>query len=218
MPESRRLPNRYRTTGANPDLDRPDLEADDYSGIADSFRAGIYGQIYSRIEEDIAAGPTVSNDDTFMGTSNIPKGYEAHADAFVGARNMDQVRTIKRNIDENLAVRARREARGFGSTLLSDIGSGIVDPANAVAPALRGAGFVMGAIKGAGLIGGAGAAQEVLRGNLDPTSTLEETAMGAGASFVLGGLIGGGVVLLVILIISLAYALRKAPHPYTMMM
>ena len=203
MAESRRLPNRYRTTGSNPDLDRPDLEADEYSGIADSFRTGIYGQIYSRIEEDIAAGPTVSNDDTFMGTSNIPKGYEAYADAFVGARNMNQVRTIKRNIDENLAVRARREARGFGSTLLSDIGSGIVDPANAVAPALRGAGFVMGAIKGAGLIGGSGAAQEILRGNLDPTSTLEETAMGAGASFVLGGLLGGGVGML------------KAPKPRT---
>ncbi len=124
----------------------------------------------------------------------IPEGYEQYATAFNGAINQDQVNQIRRNIDENLEIRERRDARGVGSTLGSDLIAGIVDPLTLVPGAkLVGVGARVGAVKGAITVGGLGAASEVVRVGADDTATVEEGVYGAVGSLALGGAVGAVV-------------------------
>lgn len=187
------LPNQYRPSRTNERL-QPTNE-DEYSGMADAYRLGWLGQLHDAFErgaETIRTGNP--NYDPF---DHIPEGYEAYAGAFANVRSDEGIALVRQQIDENLAVRARREARGFGSTLMSDIGAGILDPQMLIAPELRGLGLVGGAWRGGLVLGGTGATTELIRGSLDPTSTREETALGVGFSFLLGtgigGLVGGAL-------------------------
>jgi hypothetical protein len=122
-----------------------------------------------------------------------PKGYESFAPYFEGAGTADEINMRRYQIDQNIAARKRRDARGGWSTFGTDAVAGVLDPINLFAPELKGLGFVGGAVKGAATIGAAGAGAEAVRGTLDPTSSRAETVASMLSSVGLGGVLGGVV-------------------------
>lgn len=187
QPPRFRLPNapmRARTNVPLPDpRDQPSL-------FVDRVRLGWMGQVFDRGEE-VGANYFGREVPGFDPLDNIPDGYGMFAEEFERARNPDAVEQIRRNIDENMAIRRRSEEAGIGATLAADLAAGMIDPVNWIAPQLRGVGLVRGALKGGASIGAIGAGQEAVRTSLDATATWQEGAFGAVASVALGGVIGG---------------------------
>lgn len=176
------------------------IEATDpsaYSGLLDSYRDSYLGATGAFIESQLAGGRAPKDWDPL---DHIPDGYDEFVTSFVHATSPQQMDVIKRQIDERLALRLRRERRGFWSTFGSDMAAGIFDPTNLIAgPALKGAGLLGGTAKGALFVGGIGATQEAVVWATDPSMLPEEGQLrvvggalgGAGLGGLLGGLVGG---------------------------
>jgi len=183
------LPNRRRGSVTLEPV-APEQEEEEVGALADAYAFGVWGQIKDAVEVERQAWQTVDPD--FDIGKAIPEGYEAYADAFADALNQDMVDQIKQNIDENLAIRERRDQRGVANTVLNDVVAGVLDPLNVIPVGqLVGVGGRVGAARGVVTIGGLGAGTELVRGSLDDTATAEETAYGVAGSLILGGAMGG---------------------------
>lgn len=196
MPEFRwnlnSAPVRYQTLDENQNV--PMQPEQGFLGnLADAYGIGIWGQIKDAGEQ-VLARARGTNEANFDPLTRIPKGYEQYADSYAWAYNQAEIDTITSNIDENNAIRMRQSELGTGSNLMYGLISGIVDPMNFLpVPGLKGLGFVKGGIKGGLVIGSINAAQEIVRNDLDPTSTNTETAFNIGINYLLAGLISGGI-------------------------
>lgn len=163
-----------------------------FADLIDTYAIGIYGQMKDALEEGVAS-VSQPYDPNFDPLANVPKGYEQWAESYAMASNRAEIDTITRNIDENNAIRARQGNYSMGYNLLLGIAAGVVDPVNLVNPSLKGLGLLKGALKGGTIFGGINAGQELIRNELDPTSTNQETALNIGMGFLVSGLISGGI-------------------------
>jgi hypothetical protein len=161
--------------------------------LRDGYALGVYGQIKDEIDKIMARRNSVI-DPNYDPLDNIPKGYERYADAYTFAMNQAEADQITDNINENLAIRQRQSQLGFGTNLMVGLVTGIFDPVNLIpVPGLKGLGFVQGALKGGASIGSINAAQELVRNELDATSTNTETAINIGLGYLVAGAISGGI-------------------------
>lgn len=178
------------------DQNAPVEEAPDQSlmgMLRDGYALGVYGQIKDEIDKIMSRRNSVI-DPNYDPLDNIPKGYERYADAYTFAMNQAEADQITDNINENLAIRQRQSQLGFGTNLMVGLVTGIVDPVNLIpVPGLKGLGFVQGALKGGASIGSINAAQELVRNELDATSTNTETAINIGLGYLVAGAISGGI-------------------------
>lgn len=178
------------------DQNAPVEEAPDQSlmgMLRDGYALGVYGQIKDEIDKIMARRNSVI-DPNYDPLDNIPKGYERYADAYTFAMNQAEADQITDNINENLAIRQRQSQLGFGTNLMVGLVTGIFDPVNLIpVPGLKGLGFVQGALKGGASIGSINAAQELVRNELDATSTNTETAINIGLGYLVAGAISGGI-------------------------
>jgi hypothetical protein len=163
-----------------------------FDAVKNQMALGVYGQIKDLGERLYARGAGI--DATFDGLDNIPRGYEKYAREYAYARNAEEADVITRNIDENNAARNRLSEYDLSTNLLSGFVAGLVDPVNLIpVPGLAGIGFVKAALRGGAAIGAINTGQEVLRHELDPTSSSAETAVNIGAGILLGGLFSGAI-------------------------
>jgi hypothetical protein len=169
-----------------------DLDRGFFDNLSDTYATGWLGAVKDTVERayvDATTGQT-----GFDGLDNIPMGYEEYASAYSYASSPEEVAIITANIDETNAARQRLSQNSFMENLGYGLIAGIFDPINLIGgPALKGAGFLAGAIKGGASIGGVNAATEIFRNTADPTSTNQETAANIGFGFVVAGMIGGGI-------------------------
>jgi hypothetical protein len=188
MPQAKSfVPSRYNTLVSNI-VEEPEKERGFFGDLADSYALGVYGQIkdqFDRMDVDAEFDPS------FDPLNNIPLGYGQYAEDMRYARSQAELDVILQNIDENNEIRARQENYSFGYNLLIGAITGIVDPVNLINPSLKGASFLAGAAKGALVYGSLNAGQEVIRNELDPTSSNVETAFNIGAGYLLSGLATG---------------------------
>lgn len=181
------IQSKYSTLVSNV-VEQPEKERGFFGDLADNYALGVYGQIKDKFEQ---ANFDVERDPNFDPLDNIPLGYGRYAEDIRYARSEGERDLILQNIDENNEIRARQESYSFGYNLLLGAITGIVDPINLVNPSLKGASFLAGAAKGALVYGSLNAGQEVIRNELDPTSTNVETAFNIGAGYLLSGLVTG---------------------------
>ncbi len=188
MPQAKSfVPSTYSTLVSNV-VEEPEKERGFFGDLADSYALGVYGQIKDQFDR---ANVDAEFDPSFDPLNNIPFGYGRYAEDMRYARSQEELDVILQNIDENNEIRARQESYSFGYNLLLGAITGIVDPVNLVNPSLKGASFLAGAAKGALVYGSLNAGQEVIRNELDPTSTNVETAINIGAGYLLSGLATG---------------------------
>lgn len=185
-------PNKVFIPESNPQTapteDRAKQDADSRSAIADAYRLGWMGQYASVLEQ---ASQPVQNG--YEGAQHIPDGYEAYGDAFSRSQSPQQTALIKSQIDENQAIRQRQGARSGWVTFGADAFTGIFDPVNLFpVGGLEANLFRHGLVEGAVKFGLPGAAESVAASTMDPTSTPQEGAFGAGGALLLGGFMGGG--------------------------
>jgi len=157
--------------------------------LSDSYAIGFWGSIKDAGDR-LAARATMGAARDYDPLNNIPKGYEQFADDYALAFNQAEVDAITQNIDENNAIRGRRQELLAGG-LVYDLIAGVLDPVNLVGVSLKGLTFTQAATKGAVVYGGINAAQELTRNALDPTTTDTETAMNIGFGFVVAGMLSG---------------------------
>lgn len=187
-----RGPARFQLLDQNTQVDEPQDQS--LMGmLRDGYAIGVYGQIKDEIDKIMSRSSSVI-DPNYDPLDNIPKGYERYADAYTWAMNQAEADQITQNIDENLAIRQRQSQLGFGTNLMVGLVTGIFDPVNLIpVPGLKGLGFVQGALKGGASLGTINAAQELVRNELDPTSTNTETAINIGLGYLVAGAISGGI-------------------------
>jgi hypothetical protein len=190
--ENLRGPRDFRLLNQNVPVDVPP-EQSLMSMLRDGYALGVYGQIKDEIDKIMSRRNSVI-DPNYDPLDNIPKGYERYADAYTFAMNQAEADQITDNINENLAIRQRQSQLGFGTNLMVGLVTGIVDPVNLIpVPGLKGLGFVQGALRGGASIGSINAAQELVRNELDATSTNTETAINIGLGYLVAGAISGGI-------------------------
>lgn len=188
MPQAKSfVPSRYSTLVSNV-VEEPEKERGFFGDLADNYALGVYGQIKDQFDR---ANVDAEFDPSFDPLNNIPFGYGRYAEDMRYARSQEELDVIIQNIDENNEIRARQESYSFGYNLLLGAITGIVDPVNLINPSLKGASFLAGAAKGALVYGSLNAGQEIIRNELDPTSTNVETAINIGAGYLLSGLATG---------------------------
>jgi hypothetical protein len=190
MPQAKSfVPSTYSTLVSNV-VEEPEKERGFFGDLADSYALGVYGQIKDQFDR---ANVDAEFDPNFDPLDNVPFGYGQYAEDMRYARNQEELDVIIQNIDENNEIRARQENYSFGYNLLLGAITGIVDPVNLINPSLKGASFLAGAAKGAMVYGSLNAGQEIIRNELDPTSSNVETAFNIGAGYLLSGLVTGAV-------------------------
>jgi hypothetical protein len=190
MPQAKSfVPSTYSTLVSNV-VEEPEKERGFFGDLADKYALEVYGQIKDQFDR---ANVDATGDPNFDPLDNVPFGYGQYAEDMRYARNQEELDVIIQNIDENNEIRARQENYSFGYNLLLGAITGIVDPINLINPGLKGASFLVGAAKGAMVYGSLNAGQEIIRNELDPTSTNVETAFNIGAGYLLSGLVTGAV-------------------------
>jgi hypothetical protein len=163
-----------------------------FGNLSDTYATGWLGAVKDSVEQTFVRSNT--RQPGFDGLDNIPEGYENYASAYSWAESAEEVEQITFNIDETNAARDRLSKNSVMANLGYSLIAGVLDPINLIGgPALKGAGFIGGSLKGAAGIGSVNAGTEILRHQLDPTSTLEETTFNIGFGFLVSGLIGGGI-------------------------
>lgn len=181
------IPSRYTTLVSNT-VEEPVEERGFWGDLADTYALGMWGQVKDQIERNDARA---SFDPNFDPLDNIPQGYGRYAEDMRYARSQEELDIIIRNIDENNEIRARQQDYSFGYNLLLGTVAGVFDPVNLLGPSVKGASFFAGAAKGALVYGTLNAGQEIIRNELDPTSTTLETSINIGAGYLLSGLFTG---------------------------
>jgi len=188
MPQAKSfVPSRYSTLVSNT-VEKPEKERGFFGDLSDSYALGVYGQIKDQFDRGSVDVPI---DPNFDPLDNVPSGYGQYAEDMRYARSQEELDVIVQNIDENNEIRARQEDYSFGYNFLLGAITGIVDPINLINPSLKGASFLAGAAKGAMVYGSLNAGQEIIRNELDPTSSNVETAFNIGAGYLLSGLATG---------------------------
>lgn len=188
MPEAKSfIPSRYTTLVSNV-VQEPEKERGFFGDIADGYALDMYGQIKDQFDR---YDNYTERDPNFDPLDNIPLGYAQYAEDMRYARSKEELDAIIQNIDENNEIRRRQEGYSFGYNLLIGAITGILDPINLLNPSIKGATFLAGAAKGALVYGSLNAGQEIIRNELDPTSTNVETAFNIGAGYLLSGLVTG---------------------------
>jgi hypothetical protein len=171
---------------------------DEYSWwerIADSYEVDSYiGQSINAVEQLLARNANFRRGEQYDGLDNIPDGYQQYADAYAWSQNQSETDAITARIDSTKEARARLATLPTMDRLAAGLATGIVDPINLVGgPSFKGAGFLAGAGRGALAIGTVNAGTELLRHSIDPTSTVEETALNIGFGYALAGVVGGAI-------------------------
>jgi len=171
----------------------PMAEEDFWSNLADTYATGWMGATYNEMRRIYTAVDTPTTPG-FDGLDYVPEGYEQYADAYALAGSAIEVDGITSRINETNAARERLGNLSFGSQLGYGFLAGVFDPTNLIGgPLVKGAGFARGALMGGASIGTVNAMTEGVRHGLDPTSTIEETALNIGLGYGLAGLIGGAI-------------------------
>jgi hypothetical protein len=171
----------------------PMAEGDFWSNLADTYATGWMGATYNEMRRIYTAVDTPTTPG-FDGLDYVPEGYEQYADAYALAGSAIEVDGITSRINETNAARERLGNLSFGSQLGYGFLAGVFDPTNLIGgPLVKGAGFARGALMGGASIGTVNAMTEGVRHGLDPTSTIEETALNIGLGYGLAGLIGGAI-------------------------
>ena len=117
--------------------------------------------------------------------------YGLYATSLYGAKNAQHMAQLKANIDRSIQ---RREVLS-NSTMMTQLGAGLVDPINFVALPLGGPslGFLKSAVRvGVGTAAVEGTA-EAINLQLDPVKTLEEATINTASAALFGGVLGGAV-------------------------
>lgn len=117
--------------------------------------------------------------------------YGLYATSLYGAKNAQHMAQLKANIDRSIQ---RREVLS-NSTMMTQLGAGLVDPINIVALPLGGPtlGFVKSAVRvGVGTAAVEGTA-EAINLQLDPVKTLEEATINTASAALFGSALGGAV-------------------------
>ncbi len=119
------------------------------------------------------------------------KGYEAYTDEFIHTYHRAEADAMKARIDKNKQRRANVEANlGFGGLMLSEL----LNPVNVIPlPGVMGAGFAKGVLKGGAGFGATLTAEELLRQQVDPTATAEESWNNVLYGTLFGGVLSGAV-------------------------
>jgi hypothetical protein len=117
-------------------------------------------------------------------------GYEMYATHLVDARSPEHMASLKRGIDESLA---RRDVLSR-SSLLSQLGAGLLDPLNLIALPLGGP--TVGILRSTSRVAiGSALVQTGVEGALiqpfDAVQTAEESALNIGSALLFGGALGG---------------------------
>lgn len=189
---TRRPINYQQLEIAQPVTGEPPLERGFFGNLSDTYATGWLGAVKDSVEQTFVRNST--RQAGFDGLDNVPMGYEDYAGAYAWAESPEEVATITQNIDETNSARQRLSANSIAANLGYSLVAGIFDPINLIGgPALKGAGFVGGALKGGAVLGSVNAGTEIVRHSLDPTSTVEETAINIGFGFLVAGMIGGGI-------------------------
>ena len=189
---TRRPINYQQLEIAEPVTGEAPLDRSFFGNLSDTYATGWLGAVKDSVEQTFVRNST--RQVGFDGLDNVPMGYEDYAGAYAWAQSPEEVATITQNIDETNGARQRLSANSIAANLGYSLVAGIFDPINLIGgPALKGAGFVAGALKGGAVLGGINAGTEIVRHSLDPTSTVEETAINIGFGFLVAGMIGGGI-------------------------
>ena len=116
-------------------------------------------------------------------------GYEQYYHDFMSADSPAEARAIKQMIDTQTQRRIELDQNGaFWTRLMANV----LDPINLVPiPLARGMGFVKGFTRGGVSVGALMAPGEIMRGEIDPTTTPLETVVNIGAGTFFGGSLGG---------------------------
>lgn len=184
-----RLPTKVVGIGVNPVPKA--VDPNETSGLADAFGESWLGSYGDAL--DVERQGWHQADVDFDPRKHIPKGYEPYANAFMVAESADQIPVIKQNIDDQIARRARRDARGTTSTVLSDVGAAVLDPTNFLGLGELHAGgrVVSGIVRGAADNAAVAGLQEGMRQGTDPNARLEDSVDNVLVGTALGGVIGG---------------------------
>ena len=117
--------------------------------------------------------------------------YGLYATSLYGAKNAQHMAQLKANIDRSIQ---RREVLS-NSTMMTQLGAGLVDPINIVALPLGGP--TLGVVKSAVRVGVGTAAvegtAEAINLQLDPVKTLEEATINTASAALFGGALGGAI-------------------------
>lgn len=163
-----------------------------WGNLADTYADGFWGSVKDTVEQTVIRNQTRVVG--FDALDHIPAGYEEFAEDFMWAQSPEEVAAIAGNIDENRAIRGRLAQNSLGANLGYGLLAGVFDPVNLIAgPTLKGVGFLKGALKSGVAFGSINAGQELLRGQMNPLVTTEETVMNIGMGYAVAGLIGGGI-------------------------
>ena len=128
-------------------------------------------------------------DPTFNKWKGI-EGYEEYAEELIGADSQEEQDAIKEIIDRRKFQRITEDNANIG--IMDELMVETLNPINYIPiPAVRGLGFIRGAIAGAGLNVAQTALEEGARQWSDPTATWQESTSNLAFSAVLGGAIGG---------------------------
>ena len=118
-------------------------------------------------------------------------GYEMYATSLYGAKNELHMQQLKSFIDKGME---RRRVLS-NSTILTQLGAGLLDPINFIALPLGGPslGFARSALRvGAGTAAIEGTS-ELVNLQLDPVKTLEEATINTATAALFGGALGGAI-------------------------
>ena len=118
-------------------------------------------------------------------------GYEMYATSLYGAKNELHMQQLKSFIDSGME---RRRVLS-NSTILTQLGAGLLDPINFIALPLGGPtlGFARSALRvGAGTAAIEGTS-ELINLQLDPVKTLEEATVNTATAALFGGALGGAI-------------------------
>lgn len=149
------------------------------------------GQLISEARFNYIAGDTLAEPTEGYNAfrDSDLSGYEQHFEEFLSSESETDTESIKMLIDNNTKARLDLDRNNAGWTRF--LGN-MINPVNLIAlPVSGGLSVAGGAIRGASVVGGAVAIEEIVRHNIDPTSTTEETVMNIAGGVVIGGALGG---------------------------
>jgi len=160
--------------------------------FADQFRDAVMLQPFYQLAEDVFTAPRFEKRQNYDPFERIDgefplAGYEPYLYEFIDAGSPEEVEYIKAKIRKNEDRRVNASQLGVFGALASEL----VNPVNYLPlPAFSAArGLASGARLGGASVGAVMGAEEILRQNVDPTATIEESVLNT----VVGGLFGAAI-------------------------
>jgi murein DD-endopeptidase MepM/ murein hydrolase activator NlpD len=167
-----------------------EFDPDGYSAVGDLYRDSWMGSFW----DDAARTRFRTKVKGYDGIANVPSGYEQWSAAFISSGSPEETAQIKRDLDENIAIRRRIDGRGTTTNLIAGLVPSLADPLNAFGLPLKGVGLGAGVLRGAGVVGVTVGGSELYRMGANPLVEPEEaalnTVLGIGAGAFVGGALG----------------------------